>query len=67
MSQGRKNPELHRYSLRLFREDVDAIQSLYPNLTYNEAIRNIVHRHVRKVQKARRELDDRGTRSEHEL
>lgn len=58
MAQGKKEAGLKRYSLRLYEADVSALESYYAGLSVTEAIRSIVHKHVNKLHKARRSLND---------
>ncbi len=39
-----------KISLRLFSTDHDLLKKYYPAVGYNEVIRSLVHRHVRKLE-----------------
>jgi hypothetical protein len=48
-----------KISLRLFSNDHELLKKYYPAVGYNEIIRSLVHRHVKKLeQKTQQHLED---------
>lgn len=49
-----------KISLRLFSKDHDMLKKYYPAVGYNEIIRSLVHRHVKKLElKTQQHLEDK--------
>lgn len=46
----RKEEDLEKVTIRLFRGDAEKLSQIYPNVGYNEAIRKIVRNHIRTIE-----------------